>query len=440
MSGQDLVGTNPKRFMPAFLRIAVFAFAIIPGFIFGATNYPRAMNLMATVQLSFQQLRKKSASGNWYPARFEHSGVLRYDAARTQPGYTLYTLAPDLSAHLIDMNGKELHRWSLSRDQAMPGATREMRTLFGMFEPQIEGGHLFSNGDLLLVYEQKAIGAWDTVLVKLDKDSRVLWKTQVKAHHAVEAVDDRIYALTGEIKPPTRSPAVPNLAGMPYIDESVSILAPDGGALSMHSILDAMANAKGMRLAGTVPFSDHIEPLHSNALDVLTEQTARFIPGAKPGDVLLSLRNLDMLAVLDPETNAIVWALRGSWRQQHDVKMLPNGHILLFDNLGALMSRGRSRVLEVLPTTGAVVWSYGGTDDDPLDCEIRGGAQRLIGGNTLISESTAGRILEVTPDGSVVWEYVNPLVAVENSRKLIASLGLTVLRYDPSYVSFIDGK
>src|SRR5271156_5519114 len=182
MSGQDRVLTNPKRFAPVLLRITVFMFAIIPGFIFGAINYPRAMSLVATVQLSFQQLGKKSASGNWYPARFEHSGVLRYDAVRTQPGYTLYTLAPDLSAHLIDMNGKELHRWSLSRDEVMPGAAKEARTLFGMLDPQIEAGHLFPNGDLLMVYEQKAIGAWDTLLVKLDKDSRVLWKTQVKVH------------------------------------------------------------------------------------------------------------------------------------------------------------------------------------------------------------------------------------------------------------------
>ena len=438
MSGPERVQTNPKRFGPSLLRIAVFIFAFIPGFIFGAINYPRAMGLAATVQLSFQQLRNKSASGNWYPARFEHSGVLRYDAARTEPGYTLYTLAGDLSAHLVDMNGQELHRWSLSRDEVMPSAAKEARTLFGMFEPQVEAGRLFANGDLLLVYEQKAVGASDTLLVKLDKDSRILWKTQVKAHHAVAVVDDKIYALTGENKPPTRS--VPNLVGMPIIDESVSILAADGVALSTHSIVDAMANAASMRLADTVPFSDRIDPLHSNSLDVLTGQTARFIPGAKPGDVLLSLRNLDMLVVLDPETNSIVWALRGSWRQQHDAKMLANGHILLFDNQGGLMSRGRSRILEVLPTTGAIVWSFRGTDDDPLDSQIRGGAQRLTGGNTLISESTAGRILEVTPDGAVVWEYGNPLVALENGHKLIASLGLNVTRYDPAYVSFLDSK
>jgi len=228
---------------------------------------------------------------------------------------------------------------------------------------------------------------------------------------------------------------------MSYLDESVSILDSEGKALSSHSILEAFANTKNMRLADEVPFNERIDALHSNSLDVLSEQTARFIPGAKPGNVLLSLRNLNMLVVMDLDSDTIVWALRGSWRGQHDAKMLPNGHILLFDNQGGLMKHGRSRALEIAPDTGGVVWSFDGTDDDPLDSsENRGGAQRLANGNTLISESTAGRILEVTRDGSVVWEYVNPLRTVENGHKLIASLGLSVVRYDSSYISFLGGE
>jgi hypothetical protein len=311
------------------------------------------------------------------------------------------------------------------------------RTLFGMLEPQVEGGHLFSNGDLLLVYAQKAMGAWDTLLVKLDKDSRILWKTQVRAHHAVQVVKDRIYALSQVLKPPSRTPDVPSLAGMPYLDESVSILDSDGNEKSTHSILHAFANTKNMRLTDEVPFNDRIDALHTNSLDVLDEQNARYIPGAKPGNVLLSIRNLDLLAVMDLDSDTIVWVLRGSWRGQHDAKMLPNGHILLFDNQGGLSKRSRSRVLEITPDTGCVVWSFGGTDKDLLDSEIRGGAQRLPNGNTLISESTAGRILEVTPEGSVAWEYVNPLRAAGNGHELIASLGLTVSRYDSSYVAFL---
>ncbi len=417
-------------------KIALFVVAFIPGFVIANIDYTRIMDLAATVQLSFQQLQTRSATGDWYPARFERSGVLRYDVARTKPGYTLYTLAPDLSAHLIDMNGRELHRWSVTPNEVMPEAAAAPHTLFGMLKPQVETGHLFPNGDLLLIYAQKAIGPWESTLIKIDKNSDILWKSRVKVHHAVEVVGDRIYALTSEMKPPSRKPVVPALYGMPYMDESVSILDSRGNELSRHSIFQAMANTKTMRLAQAVPFNDRIDTLHSNSLDVLNEHTAHFIPRAKPGDVLVSLRNLDMLVVVDLENDKIVWALRGGWRAQHDAKMLPNGDILLFDNEGDLMKHGRSRVLEIAPDTGRIVWSFEGTAKDPLDSEIRGGAQRLSNGNTLISESTAGRILEVIPDGSVAWEYVDPLQVTENGRKLIASLGLTVTRYGPSYASF----
>ena len=426
--------------LPTLRRIALCIFAFCLGLIYAIASYPRFNDLAATVQVSFEQLSNKGSTGNWYPMRFDRSGVLQYDASRSQPGYTLYALAPDLSAHLVDRNGRELHQWSLSRNEVIPGAAGQPRTLFGMLEPQVEGGHLFSNGDLLLVYAQKAMGAWDTLLVKLDKDSRIIWRTEVRAHHAVEVVEDRIYALSQILKPPSPTPDVPSLAGMPYLDESVSILDSNGNEVSTHSILHAFANTKNMRLVDEVPFNDRIDALHTNSLDVLNEQSARFISGAKPGNVLLSIRNLDMLAVMDLDSDTIVWALRGSWRGQHDAKVLPNGHILLFDNQGGLMKHGRSRALEIAPDTGGIVWSFEGTDENPLDSENRGGAQRLANGNTLISESTAGRILEVTPDGSVVWEYVSPLRTIENGHELIASLGLTVSRYDPSYISFLGDQ
>jgi hypothetical protein len=35
-------------------------------------------------------------------------------------------------------------------------------------------------------------------------------------------------------------------------------------------------------------------------------------------------------------------------------------------------------------------------------------AQRLPNGNTLITEGACGRILEVTPEYDIVWEYISP--------------------------------
>jgi hypothetical protein len=73
-------------------------------------------------------------------------------------------------------------------------------------------------------------------------------------------------------------------------------------------------------------------------------------------------------------------------------------------------------VLEVDPTNLATVWQYGGTADRPLQSLIRSSQERLANGNTLITESSGGRIVEVTRDGTVVWEYINPIRAGDGDR------------------------
>lgn len=37
-----------------------------------------------------------------------------------------------------------------------------------------------------------------------------------------------------------------------------------------------------------------------------------------------------------------------------------------------------------------------------------GGAQRLKNGNTFVTEAAFGRMFEVTKEGEMVWEYINP--------------------------------
>lgn len=89
------------------------------------------------------------------------------------------------------------------------------------------------------------------------------------------------------------------------------------------------------------------------------------------------------------------------------------------------MSRGRagrSRVLEFdLRAPQDPVWHYEGTAERPFYSHTCGNAQRLPGGNTLIVESDNGRAFEVTAEGEIVWEFVNPHRAGEDG-EFIASL------------------
>jgi len=56
-----------------------------------------------------------------------------------------------------------------------------------------------------------------------------------------------------------------------------------------------------------------------------------------------------------------------------------------------------------------IVWIYSSKRNTAFFSHIGSGCQRLPNGNTLICAMTEGHIFEVTPEGEVVWEYINPV-------------------------------
>ncbi len=54
------------------------------------------------------------------------------------------------------------------------------------------------------------------------------------------------------------------------------------------------------------------------------------------------------------------------------------------------------------------VWTYIAADTVSFWSSFISGAHRMNNGNTFINEGARGRFFEVTPDGKIVWEYLNP--------------------------------
>jgi len=146
---------------------------------------------------------------------------------------------------------------------------------------------------------------------------------------------------------------------------------------------------------------------HLNTITVLPatplgERDRRF----QEGNLLVCFRSVNQIAVLEKGTYHILWA----WGQAelewpHHPTLLPNGHILIFDNG---VKRQRSRVLEMDPLTAEIVWQYAPPPPEVFYSYTRGSAQRLDNANTLICESDKGRAFEVTPQGEIVWIWLNP--------------------------------
>lgn len=193
-----------------------------------------------------------------------------------------------------------------------------------------------------------------------------------------------------------------------------------------------------------------------------------------PDNIIWDGRETNIIAIIDKSSGKIVWqigpdydgteALRkmGWIIGQHHAHMIPHGlpgegNILVFDNGGwagygapnpgspngwhnAL--RDYSRVLEFDPITLEVVWKYTPTEagfKDPADnykfySGYISGAQRLPNGNTLITEGANGRLIEVTSEYEIVWEYISPFF----DEKLDMNLVYRSYRYPYDYISQLD--
>ena len=129
------------------------------------------------------------------------------------------------------------------------------------------------------------------------------------------------------------------------------------------------------------------------------------------GDILVSYRPTSAVIHIDRKTGEIVWKLGPpTLAGQHAPTPLENGNILIFDNGVHRLDDPLpfSRVIEVNPANDEIVWTYQDRPVSNFFSPRMGNAQRLPNGNTLINEASFGRFFEVTRDGEIVWEYVNP--------------------------------
>ncbi|MBD3349033.1 MAG: hypothetical protein GF400_07540 [Candidatus Eisenbacteria bacterium] len=340
------------------------------------------------------------------------TGITVHDRGAAQPGLNLYNSGHRAGATLMTMDGEKLHEWECPFLRAFPDSLKAADTESAEYWRFV---HLFENGDILAIFE--GLG-----LIKLDKDSNLLWAHPGEEHHALHvAADGRIYTLT------RKAHMIPRLnRASPVLEDYITVLDPDGNVLRSFSLLEAFENSRfenafkvfGMRRTGDL--------FHTNAIELLDGSQADRIPAFRKGNVLVSLRQLNLIAVIDMEYEEAVWISSGMWLAQHDPRFLPNGNILLFDNKGY---GGKSKVLEFDPVTYDVAWSYWGTERNPFFSKMCGAAQRLPNGNTLITESDYGRAFEVTPGGEIVWEFLNPERAGARNQ-LIATL-FEVTRVDP---------
>jgi arylsulfotransferase ASST len=334
----------------------------------------------------------------------------KYVAGKAYPGVTFITgfFHDGVGMRLLDMEGNILHAWHVSFNHIWPDAPH-LRRQPADWDTQIHGAVLYPNGDIVFNFQYGG-------LVRIDRCSHTKWKLPRRTHHSIFVDSAGNLWVPGRKLRQHRVAKYPRVPA-PFQEEFILKVSPDGRVLREISVLDVIFKSKyeGVLFGSGAHDTVLRKPLdndftHLNDIEVLSPALAAAFPMFEAGDLLVSLRNLDLLMVVDADTERIKWSRTGPYLRQHDPDFLANGRISVFDNRRIRKDSdalGASRILEIDPASGPVITLYGEADGQQFYTETMGSQQILPNGDILITESDAGHAFETTRDGEVVWSYVN---------------------------------
>ncbi|MFV0439550.1 MAG: aryl-sulfate sulfotransferase [Desulfopila sp.] len=399
-----------------------------------------------------------------YPSIYP-TGTTIYKPEKCCGGYTIFQ-AKEVGALLIDMNGAEVNLWSNLHgfpNKILPGGyvmghLAERNNKYGMQDQT----------DLVQVdWDGNVVWKFDQYEYIEDPGEEPQW--MARQHHDYQREGNPVGYYVPGMEPKTDSGntlvlAHKNLYNHAITDkqllDDVFIEVDWNGDIIWEWVLsehfdefnfseeakNIMSRDPNFRTAG----GGMGDWMHINSMSVLGPN--RFYDAGDerfhPDNIIWDARETNIIAITAKESGKIVWSIGPDYSLtpelkelgwiigQHHAHMIPRGlpgegNILVFDNGGwagygapnpgaptgaknAL--RDYSRILEFDPLTLKIVWQYTPTEAgylQPVDAArfyspFISSAQRLPNGNTLITEGSGGRIIEVTADHEIVWEYISP--------------------------------
>jgi len=325
------------------------------------------------------------------------AGLIASDPERSAGGYTMFApQTADGNVYLVNLAGEVVHEWKLP---CRPGRD-------GVILPNGNLGYNGNHPDSPNIY-----GPWSTwhggAFYEVTPKGEVVWThTDLMHHHDAQWLPNgNLLYTTVEKMPPEMARRVQG--------GSAAHDLPDG---TIYGDVVKEVNRAG-ETVWLWKIWEHVAPEEFPIHPFFDRTHWPLINSVSPtrgGLILMSLRTTSGVIGVDRASGDVVWRLgHDVVAQQHAPRELENGNILIFDNgnFRPGISTPFSRVIEVEPASKKIVWQYADPVRPVFFSPFMGAAQRLWNGNTLITESSHGRIFEVTMEGEVVWEYVIPYFA-----------------------------
>ncbi len=369
------------------------------------------VTLNAMVEMGLDPTRDLRVGGRLGSKRFEGAGGFDYQDAPGDWDAAPYLLLNRYDAdavrsvsELVDLRSQEiLHRWEFDTDPIWRGLEFE-----SVFVDPAGDGHTgrFRNIHADLAPDGSLVTHSDaSPLLKFDLCGQLEWVNADDAfHHSVERDADGFYWVPVHLEP-TRV----EFGSALFKDSGLARLTPEGEVTYLRSVANIMEdNGLAVYTRGQGQLDD--DPIHLNDIQPVFEDGALW----KKGDLWLSIRNRSMVMLYRPETDEVIWWHIGPWIHQHDVNIIDDRQITVFDNAAK-----RFGFNSIRPETANGVWIVDVVDNrftpvypegfEALELRTRteGRSRLLADGPLFVEESNFGRVVIMDPDGTARVSYVN---------------------------------
>lgn len=339
------------------------------------------------------------------------------EIAKPYEGLNLVTKATsndNLTAEIIDSQGKVVHKWDINWFEMWPNPDHLPKNILPKEKPgcQIHGAVVMENGDLVFNFDYLG-------LIRIDREGKVVWRLPYMTHHSLHRHDDGNLWVSGRRYHTESTPELPHLEP-PIFEETLLEVSPEGKILREWSVPKILRDNGYSALLYLTPFKDFAlklnrgsgkdrnDILHMNDVEPfpLTMEEGVF----ERGDVMLSLRNINSIVVFNADTGKIKTIITGDFIQHHDPDFIDGNTISVFDNnrnnsLNPDDAKSRIWLISLKDNTSKVFFE--GSAEQPFYTIAMGKNQWLPNGNLLITESVSGRGFEINQEGEIVWQYVN---------------------------------
>jgi len=296
--------------------------------------------------------------------------------------------ASEHAVWLFDSKGKERHRWGFHLSSIYPenksGLSGKSHALA-----------ILSDGSIVVNLEGE-------VMARLDACSKPVWMKRGSYHHSLDLAEDgSMWIWRGESHHFSHYQFLHNfdprtgkvIKELSLVDDFIKT-SPNA------EVIFRLPKNYTFKHTGEGPMTDLF---HTNDVEVLGKALADKFPQFRAGDLLVSLRNINLVAVLAPDEKIIRWWMQGPWIMQHDPDFGPDGRISVYNNN---MNRRHSNIVFVDPESNSIDFLPASGSSVFYSREM-GKHQRLPNGNVLITVPKEGRVIETTATGKPVFEFNN---------------------------------